>query len=348
MTQKRWLEQYFLILIIMGLFVLVIFPLLTPVALGFLLVPPFYPLYRKLKVACGNRPTLAATLITLFFTLCIVLPLGLIGMGVAKEATKIVRALTEYMRSFDLQNSLTLLRENPRWSQFIPFSEEEIMSRGQEMLTQAGSFLAGFLANFASQLPIVGLNIILFLISFFYALVDGEAFAKYLALCLPFDREEISDLFSTTQKICYGVVVGSVVAGILQGLIIGLAYWCLGVPGALLFGAITAVFSFVPILGAGPTGLGGAIYLYFQDRPASALGMVALLGLAAVSDNVVKPFVLKGSVELHPLLGLMSALGGLAIFGFVGLFLGPLFAAFMLVILEMIRRRNGSVSSSAI
>ncbi len=340
MVQKRWLEQYLLIFLIFILFCVVIFPLASPIALGFLLAAPCYPLYRKLTDLCGRRRVLSATLVTLAFTVCVVLPLVLIGIGVAKEASKLTRLAYDSARDFDFQTSLSTLRENRFFENLIPFSDEEIKSKIQEMLTTAGTYIASRLAQFASSLPLIALSVILFIVSFFYALLDGEDLSKAVATCLPFEKQEIADLYSTTQKIAYGVLVGSLLAGLTQGLIIGLAFWILGVPGALLFGSMTLIFSFVPILGVGPAGLGGALYLYAQGRPAAALVMLGALALGSVSDNLVKPLVLKGSVELHPLLGLVSVLGGLAVFGFVGLFLGPLIAALMLVIMDMIRRRN--------
>jgi len=340
MTNNRWVEQYFLIFIILVLFCLVVLPLATPVVLGLLIAMTCNPANELVNRLFKNRPYLAALTTTTFFTICVVLPLVLIGIAVVKEASGFMQKIAISAKDFDLENSIDLLKNNKKLYDFIPFSEGELKEKVELILTKAGTTVAQYLAAFVSSLPIIGLEILIFILSFYYGLVDGQNMTRFIAKCLPFERDEISDLFTMTRKICDGVVIGSVVAGLTQGIVMGLAYWMLGVPGALLFGAITAIFSFVPILGSGPTGLGGIIYLLAQGQKGSALLMLLALVIASVSDNVVKPVALKGSVELHPLLGLVSALGALAVFGFVGLFLGPLFSGFMIVVLDMLQKRN--------
>ncbi len=102
-----------------------------------------------------------------------------------------------------------------------------------------------------------------------------------------------------------------------------------------MFGVITGILSFVPMIGSIPTAWGGVLYLLIDGRTGAALGMAVAAILTAVSDNILKPWVLKGKIELHPLLGLTSALGGASLFGFSGLFLGPLIAALTIELIKM-------------
>jgi predicted PurR-regulated permease PerM len=140
--------------------------------------------------------------------------------------------------------------------------------------------------------------------------------------------------------ICNAVVLGAVLAGIVQGTIIGLAFWILGIPKPFLSGAMTAVFGLIPLVGSAPMGIGGTVYLFTTGQPIKAIVMLAAFGLAAVSDNVIKPLVLtKGKTALHPLLGLISVLGGLKAFGVAGIFLGPVITALTIVLLKLFHHR---------
>lgn len=345
MIKNKNVEQYFLLLVVLVLFAFLMIPFVQGLTLGFLIALVVYPFYQGLLRKIGPHRHFAATITTLLLTVCVVLPISLIMIGVIKESIALVQSLRESASTFDIENSLDFLKTyRANFYKFAPFSEGELKTKLQEFLTNAGSYLAGMLASFVTSLPAIGLNIALFLLSFYYALVDGEKWVVWTARCLPFERSEVSDLFSTTDKICRGVVVGSLVSGLAQGLVMAAAYLIFGVPGALLFGALTVLFSFVPILGVGPTGLGAILYLLLNGHKGAALGMLVAMGLASVTDNIVKPLVLAGSVELHPLLGLLSALGGLVFFGFVGLFLGPLIAAFTIVLLDMIAQRNSDTA----
>jgi len=340
-TQNKWVEQYFLIFVILGLFALVVSPFATPVVLGFFMALVVFPAHDSLERRMPKHPYLAGTISTILFTIIILLPLVFIGLGVFKEASNLVRQAGTFIQKFNFEDPFSLMgKVKGKFFDSMPFSEEDAIARLESFATVAGSRFAQAIAQFVSALPGIALDILIFLLSFYYALVDGKSLTRYLSQCFPFTRNEVDDLFSTTEKIARAVFVGSVAAGVAQGVVMGVAFAIFDVPGALLFGAVTAILSFVPLLGSGPTGIGGIIYLLAHGQKGAALGMAIALGLASVSDNLIKPLVLKGSFELHPLLGLISALGGLVVFGFVGLLLGPLFTALFVVILDMLRKRN--------
>jgi predicted PurR-regulated permease PerM len=137
-------------------------------------------------------------------------------------------------------------------------------------------------------------------------------------------------------KTCQAVIIGAVLSGVAHGLLIGVAYWIFDIPHPLMFAVITGILSFVPMIGSIPTAWGGVLYLLIDGRTGAALGMCVAAVVTAVSDNVLKPWVLKGKIELHPLLGLTSALGGASLFGFSGLFLGPLIAALTIELIKIV------------
>jgi predicted PurR-regulated permease PerM len=327
MKARSQIGQYAIIAVVLGLFFLTVAPFVSAVILGLLVALVARPLDQRMRRLVGGRKALSALLTTTLLTMFFVLPLVLVGVEVVNQA-------------IELAPQLKMESIRPLYEQVIsrlPVSPKLLDNSLQSAVSAVGGVATTILKNLASSIPGFALNLILFIVSIYYGLADGRRLATFLHDAMPFEVRETAALESTVETICRGVVLGSLLAGLVQGLIIGLAFAFLGIPGAVLFGTLTAVFSFVPAFGSGPTGLGGAIYLWSQGNGTGALIMLAALGLASVSDNVVKPMVLSGETELHPLLGLISALGGLAVFGFAGLFLGPLFAALTIVLLKLTR-----------
>jgi predicted PurR-regulated permease PerM len=101
---------------------------------------------------------------------------------------------------------------------------------------------------------------------------------------------------------------------------------------------VTIISSFIPLMGSAPAGIAGTLYLLIKGKFVHAIIMAVFFLLASLSDNVVKPWVLKGKTELHPMLGLMSVLGGLTLFGAAGLFLGPIITALTITVIQLQKR----------
>jgi predicted PurR-regulated permease PerM len=121
------------------------------------------------------------------------------------------------------------------------------------------------------------------------------------------------------------------------------------VPMAILAAGATFVFAWIPILGSTPVWGIGTIYLYTQDSPGKAVAMLLLGFLTSVSDNLVRPWVLKGRGEMHPLVSLVAIFGGIEMFGIFGVFIGPVIAAALLALLDVwpsVGRRFGLLASA--
>ena len=330
MKAGRSVGQFALIAIILGLFGLTVAPVITPVILGLLTALVADPLSKSLEKRLHIKPRFSAFLLTVFITIVFVLPIVLIAITVIQQ-------LTEFIPSLEASDFISRYES---LLEYIPIPRVLIESNLKVLMTQVGSGLTKQVTSFLASIPELIVGLMFYILALYYGLADGKRLSQFLWDSMPFERREISTLADTTEKICRGVVVGSLLAGAIQGSIIGITFACLGVPGALLFGTITAILSFVPAIGSGPTGVGGIIYLWAHGNTSGAIIMLIAFGIASTSDNIVKPWVLKGETELHPLLGLMSALGGLAVFGFAGLFLGPLFAALAVVILEFLQQER--------
>jgi predicted PurR-regulated permease PerM len=131
------------------------------------------------------------------------------------------------------------------------------------------------------------------------------------------------------------VVLASVAAAGTQASILLLGFWILGVPAALLGAGSAFVLAWIPTVGTLPVWAGAAVWLYLEGSTPKAVAMVVIGLVVGLVDNVVRPLVLRGRQEMHPMISLIAILGGLALMGIPGLFLGPLFASMTIAVLEI-------------
>jgi predicted PurR-regulated permease PerM len=275
--------------------------------------------------------------------LCVLLPLILLGTFVYKDATNMVKTLIQVSEAKDHERGIfsvpLLANIYVAVNKIYPMTPAEYTEKTRSVIYHLGDSGKRFLTILAASTPRKVMAVVFFLISFYFGLVDGPRFVAFLRKNLPFPNSDIRTLFLQVQKICTAVVLGTFIAGLVQGTIIGVAYWIFGIPRAALFGALTAVFSFIPLVGCAPTSIGGIIYLLTQGKIGAAIGMTVAFMLAGFSDNVVKPWVLKDKTELHPLLGLLSVLGGLLAFGPSGVFFGPIITVLVIVLIQVVPHR---------
>lgn len=350
-TERARIGQGVVLAILCILFLIVTRKLLIPVGMGLLIAMIFRPIYLWQLRLLKQRAGLAAFECSILLTVGVVFPMTLIGSILADDIAHLVQSITDLVQS--QQQGQTQILQIPIVSRIYEklkawtgLSDQELLERGRQIGVEALSFVTKFVGGVASSLPGKVAAVIFFLISFYYGLTDGARFADFLRGLLPYSEQETDDLFRTVQGISRGVILGALAAGIVQGTIIGFAYWFTGIPRPFFFGVLTVIFSFIPLFGSLPTGIGGVIYLIVTHQYAAAVGMGIAFFLASISDNVVKPWVLRGQAELHPLLGLISVLGGLGIFGFSGIFFGPLIAALAVAVLQISRKDRDKAAIS--
>jgi predicted PurR-regulated permease PerM len=163
---------------------------------------------------------------------------------------------------------------------------------------------------------------------------DGKNFCAWLGKRIPFDKNVGERVTASFIDTTVASILATIAAGAAQSVVLFIAYLLLGVPGAYLAGAITFIFSWIPILGSTPVWIVGAIYLYAHDSPIKLILMIILGLIAGLVDNVVRPIVLKGRSDMHPLISLIAIFGGISFFGILGVFLGPILMAVMISLLQ--------------
>ena len=340
------------IVVVGAIFLAVMAQFLVPMFLAALLVVLFRPLHNRLLKACGGRNHLAAGLTTLIIVLIVLIPLLLILSRAATEAVAIANTFDQNtVNKVDHERKLVMddwrvrlkkigielpADEKLQWSEIVRYTQNQFRS----FAAPAALSITQFLGNF-----LLGMFIMLVSLYFFFA--DGPSMMKAAMQLSPLDDRYEAQLLDEFVRVSRAVVMATLLSAAAQGLLAGVGYMAAGLRSVFLLMVLTMVLALVPFVGATAVWGSCALYLYFvEHRPLAAL-LLALWGAGVVSlvDNLIKPYVLHGQSNLHPLLALLSVLGGVKTLGPIGILVGPMVVAFLQALLNILRTELDSMET---
>lgn len=219
-------------------------------------------------------------------------------------------------------------------------SDEELRSHLRGGLTAAQNYLVSILGNTTAFVAKTIVGLIVMVIAMFFFFVDGPKMIEAVMQLTPLDRDYERELLIEFDRITRAVVVATLLSAIVQGLLAGVGFFFAGLESVFLLTLLTIVFAMVPFFGAASVWVPASLWLYFyEDRPLAAI-LLAVYGFGIVSmiDNVIKPWVLHGHSNLHPLAALLSVLGGVQALGPIGILVGPMVFVFLATLLKILRR----------
>jgi predicted PurR-regulated permease PerM len=283
-----------------------------------------------------SRPDLAAALSVVIVALCLLAPVVFLGHRIVQEASQGVSALQEMAKSGELE---TTVQQSPQLSGAIAWFRgnfdvrEELKTVAHDLQQRVTVWLQ------ASVWAVVQLLIALFVLFFLFR--DRDYFLQSLRQMVPLSDSETDKTVEQVRGMIHATIYGNAVVAIVQGTLGGLMFWFLGIPGALLWAAVMAIFSLVPNMGAFVVWLPAAILMAAQGDWMKA-AILAGWGVLAVGsiDNVLYPTLVGKEMRMHTVPVFIATVGGLLIFGSVGLVLGPVTFTLAHALLDVLRRRT--------
>jgi predicted PurR-regulated permease PerM len=263
--------------------------------------------------------------------LVIVLPLILIGFILFQQASDLYVALSTGNGALLIQFNAAL--EHARTILHVPTDFEFNIN---QYLRQGAALAVQNLGAIFSSIAQIALSIFVFVISFYFLLKDGARLKQYVTELSPLSDKDDELISMRLASAVRAVVVGNLTISVIQGTVSGIGYTIFGLPHAALWGGITAVAALVPGAGTSLIVVPAVLYLFFTNDTVSAIGLAAW-GFAAVGliDNLLGPRLVGRGMKLHPLLVMLSVLGGLGLFGPLGFLLGPLAMSLCLAFLDI-------------
>jgi predicted PurR-regulated permease PerM len=217
---------------------------------------------------------------------------------------------------------------------FLP-AEQEIIDRITASLGSVAQFLAGQAGGLLAGAASLVFSLFISLAVMFFLVRDASEFAETVRRMLPFGGPQNSRLMSIAYDLVSASVTATLAICAVQGVIGGTTFALLGIQGAVLWGVIMALLSFLPMLGATLVWAPAAIWLALSGSWVKGI-VLALVGIVIMGqvDNVVRPLLLSGKARLSTLVLIISLLGGVSAFGFIGIVLGPLVAALLTAVVD--------------
>jgi predicted PurR-regulated permease PerM len=310
----------------------------------------FYPGYASLLRVLEGRTNTAALLVVALVALVIVLPGIRLAGYLAHEAVELVKTIATLM-----SNENSPLRQEPwvqsllSWWQLLgmELAGLEVQVDWKDLVVQGAKLSSGALVaqvtgvaqNFLLFIP----NFLVVLISLFFFLRDGAGFCHRLRRLLPMDQEHQERLFTRIVDAIVAVVHGCLVVAIIQGFLAGLAYWLVGLPYAVVWAVLTAFFALLPVGGTTIISVPASIYLLLQGEPVRGIILFAWsIGVVGTVDNILKPMFIGSRLKLPLILLFFGILGGLTVFGALGLILGPVLFALLAALLDVYSEEYGA------
>ena len=320
-------------------------PFLNVILWATVLVILFYPVHRRLLRRIKN-PSLAALVSCVLVILIILVPVALITLAVVNEL---------YGAALTVQSAVdALLDPNARFTgpilnflgQYIDINHLRSQEFLVERLRGVGSQLAGRTLGFIGGLVGAIVQTFFTIFTMYYLFRDGDNVSRTVRDSLPLEREQADSIMTRTREVIDASVYGVITIAAIQGTLGGLAFWALGLRSAIIWAVVMTFLSMVPMLGAFIVWVPAAIYLALSGHWVKAL-LLAAWGTLVIGmiDNFLRPKLVGGRTRLHELLIFFSVLGGLNVFGVLGVVLGPVVLALTLSLIDVYRTAGRSTTA---
>ncbi len=329
-------EFYFLLtaLIVTSVLVFFIFqPFIFALVLAVVFATVFRPINEKIKSLLRVQQGLSSLLTMLVVVAFIFTPLMLIGVQVVGEASSLYSSLAEKGGSEGLSGALNKLLGD---LQLIFPAAEQFSINADEYAKQGLNWVVQNLGAIFSDIAKIMMSLFVFLFALYYLLKDGEKIKKFVITLSPLRDSNDEAIFRKLEMAANSIVKGNLFIAMTQGVLAGIGLWIFGVPNPALWGSVTMITAIIPGVGTAIVLAPAVAFLFFTGETASGFGLLAW-GIAAVGtiDNILGPKLVGRGMQIHPLIILLSVLGGIAFFGPIGILMGPLTVSFLVALLEI-------------
>lgn len=319
-----------IVLIVLSYFLVkpILMSIVTGVLLAFVFSPIFDFVYNRTK-----SKNLSASIISIFLALIIIVPFWFLIPIMIKQSFQIYQAV----QGLDFVTPLKTVF--PGLFSTEGFSNE-IGSILHSFTTNVANFIINIFGDIILEFPTLALQFVVMAFTFFYVLRDKDELLVYIKSLLPFSKEIENKIFEYSKGITFSVIYGHVIIGLLQGVIVGIGFYLFKVPNALFFTLIAVVLGVLPIIGTTIVWLPIAIYALISQGTLPAFG-IAIFGLISnFVEEFLRPVIIGRKTQINSALILIGMIGGIFLFGVLGVILGPLIVGYLLILLEAYRHKK--------
>ena len=315
-------------------------PFIKPLLSAAVIAIVFYPVHVRIQRTLRS-PSLAALSSTIIVLLLIVAPAVAIVLAIKGEVADLYALIDQKStESGGLNPFVSHLLERPmQWiGKYVDLSQIDLRASLLGRLRDLSAFFVAEGWQIVGGLTTFVVNAVITLFTLFFLFREGRSTRRRVAAVLPLNSEQVEKLFRGIENTIIGTVYGGLVVAAVQGMFVGLALWVLGVPSPVLWGVVASFFALLPLVGTTVVWLPASIYLLASGSWVKAVILV-VWGVFVVGtiDNILRPYLISGRVQMHTLLIFFAVFGGVNVFGFLGLIIGPVILAVTTTLLGLLR-----------
>ena len=342
-TSKNRILWFFIGLFLVSCFLLgwLLKPFFSIIIVAGVVTGVFNPLYKAIHRRGKIRPSIASLLTCIIIFLVLFVPIVFFIGILSKEAYDLYQAARDAVFSDQIQS---LLKGNV-WIEKINlflsrFDFELTGEEFNELITQlaktVGLFLYEQARAIASNTLAFFINFILMLMIIFFLLIDGDRLVNFILALSPLPEKENLALSRKFKEMAGAVLIVNGLSGLIQGIVGGLVFAFLGFTSPFLWGVIMGILAFLPIVGIGAVFVPAAIFMLLKLKIAAGIFLIVLYVVLSFSvEYILKPKLVGRQMEMHTLLVFLAIIGGLQVFGILGIIYGPLVVTGFLTLTEI-------------
>jgi predicted PurR-regulated permease PerM len=358
MTKPQLFTAVFFALLLLLLYQIALMfrPFLFPVLWAMILAHMTYPVHVRLTARLGGRDALSAWCLTLGVLAIVVVPVLLMAVLLVREAVDAELAVRAWVEAGGVQRLPSQLSKVP----VVGGTLQDLIGRYllkpdalEELVRSSAQVVSGFfvdqLSNLLKNAFILVSDFLIILFTLWFLYKDGRRWLWFLYELVPLDDAQKQKIFARLDITVRAVVKGLFLTAVAQGLLAGAAYAALGVPFAVVLTALTILLAPLPF--GGTAFVWGPVVLYFLMIGSMGKALVMLawgVGVVSTVDQILRPWLIGQDVQMPVLFLVFSILGGLALYGLIGLFVGPILMSILMTVISIYREEYQTASQPQI
>ena len=341
---KQQGARFFLIFLFCSLLLILklFWTFLSPIILALLIVSIFHPVYSKVKSLLRNREVLASLCVTFFILIILVIPVGWFIGTLSNEAYEFYKKSSNQVSLSRIKN---IVKDDPVWGKRfekinemtgLKITPDTIEDLASSIGKNIGLFLYDQIRSMASNLLNFLIHFFLMALTMYYLFKDGVKLKRYFFELLPIPEDHLEKVTNKFHEMGRAIVVGNGLAGIVQGILGGLGFYFFGLESPLLWGTVICFMAFLPIIGASAVFIPTTVLLFLHGNTGLGLGyLIYNVSYSSVIEYLVKPRLIGQGMQMNALLVFIGIIGGIKVFGILGIVYGPLIITVFLTLAEI-------------
>lgn len=295
---------------------------------AFILYVIFKPVYCLLTEKLKLRKDMSAISVMLLSLILVLLPMYFLFVSIIGELEGVITSIVTNISYVDITENINYLNE------LAP--DLNIRERMVNIVSTTGTYLSGYLLSALQNISgqIISLTIMFFLLYYLFTSTN-TGFDTRLKEFVPFNNRNTDKLLNELKNVIQSTLIATLLIAVLQGFLLGLTFYAVGIEGATLWGAVTTILSFLPVVGAPLVWIPATIIQFAMKNYVAGFAILVVGIIISNIDNFLRPFIQKKVGAMHPFISLLGIFVGIYLFGIVGIVVGPLLISMFLLILKM-------------